>query len=728
MQSPTVERPGCVSGVGSVALDSLRTGARSAGSYAVAAETVSTALTQALVDNDVAMIRALEPSAVEREAALFSSHPGLTPLLWACGHCSAAVVKALLDVQCDATAVSPAGHSALMLAVCSPHREAEHVVTELLGHPTVNALAADPRQINAFQYACEHGQSVRIVDLLLQHATSQSPRHCAQMTEAVSADGATALMASVVNKHDREADILKLLLYNGLGVQIGARDKHGATAFHRACGHAASPTHVAELVRAGADPNAIDTNGATGLMYAARNRNVDVLWHLLGNSNVEPSASDRLMQILDATDDKGWTALHFACDSGCTVAVDLLVTACCNVTATTHIGQTALMLAAACPDGTEACRSLLEWNSEGLELRDAEGRTARDLAAAAGHTAATRLLDEKEAEALREGVLASNGSSPPPRNAYESGMRADLMVQTRATGLTLTDVLQPEPQLQPMSTPRPRPQPVARQSEPGQQSVEEGMDEDSELRKAIELSAMEEQLHMQRQQLEQVQLEQAIAESQIAHAKLEAAREAAKQQRQQREAVQREAAQVNAERREAAARRDNAATVRRIAEQHEADEKQRQQMQAQEKQRQAEQMRSRLDSAFAKFQQRRQAREGSSPKGDAEVDQKQQNASEKLEAALAKMRKKREAKQIATGKQVNVTREALEKEARRLFNRVDEDRSGHLDADEVKELARLLKLHLSEEEAQIAMEKMDADGNGTVDFDEFFGWYVDSIE
>jgi ankyrin repeat protein len=577
----------------------------------------------------------------------------------------------------------------------------------------------------------------------MQKATSQSPHDCAEMTDAVGADGSTALMASVSNQNDREADILKLLLQHGLGTQIGARDVGGGTAFHRACGHAPSPKHFSELIRAGADPNAIDAKGTTSLMFAAQNRNSDVLWDLLQLASAGPAAPGRLlMQAVDATDDSGWTALHFACRFGRSTAVDLLVTACCNVTATTRTGKTALMLAAACPEGAEACRSLLEWSSEGLELRDSEGHTARDLAAAVGHTAARRLLEDKEAEVLRErataaGAVASHGSSPPAYN--ESGLRSDLMGQARgARGTSLASPIevQPEPQLPPISTPRPRPRPPAIQPEHGQQAaltgqqLEQDSDEDSELCKAIELSAIEEQLYLQRQQLEQVQFEQALAESQIAHDKAEAARLAelrlAEQQRQQHETEQREAAQAETERQEAAARRDNAATVRRIAEEHAADEKERQRIEAEEKQRQAEQMRSRLDNAFAKFQQRREAREASSPKGPAD-EQNQQNASDKLEAALAKMRKRREAKQLATGKQVNVTREALEKEARRLFNNVDTDRSGHLDADEVKELARKLKLNLSEEEAKAAMEKMDADGNGTVDFDEFFGWYVNSI-
>ena len=34
---------------------------------------------------------------------------------------------------------------------------------------------------------------------------------------------------------------------------------------------------------------------------------------------------------------------------------------------------------------------------------------------------------------------------------------------------------------------------------------------------------------------------------------------------------------------------------------------------------------------------------------------------------------------------------------------------------------------MSDEDAQEAMEKMDADHSGEVDFEEFFGWYLESI-
>ena len=672
--------------------------------YAVSAQTAQSALGQALIDDDAAMIQALELSDTEREAAPFSfQHPGITPLLWACGHSSDAVVKALLDAQCDVAAVSPKGLTALMLAVCSLNRSAEQTVVRLLERPAVGLLAKDSRQLTAFHYGCQHAKSVGVVNLLLRAATAQSPRDYDEMTGAGATNGRTALMLSALNQNDREADILKLLLCTGLGTQVGARDTDGRTAFHCACSHAPSSAHVSVLLRAGADPNDIDACGTTGLMFAAQNVNGDVLWDLL-------QWSPQQVQTIDTTNDSGWTALHFACHLGHVAAIEALVTACCNVAATTSAGKTGLMLAAECMQGTEACRVLLGWSSDELELRDASGRTARSLAAAAGHVETALLLSEKEAELLRErtrgasdgfgptGALGSHRSFPPAMNAYESAARPDRM-QATALGEP-----QPEPQLQPGSS----------SMENDQQSKEE---DSEELRSAFQLSAIQEQLAKQQQELERVQLAQAIAESNTA----EAARQLAAQRRQ---SEQLEAARVDAERRDAASRRDNAAEVRRIAERHAADEEQRQQVEAQEKQRQAEQMRLRLDVAFANFQQRRQdrqAREATAGKSDPQLEQKQQSAADyKLEMALAKMRKRREEKQLATGKKVNVTRQFLEKEARRLFNTVDNDRSGHLDAAEVKELARKLKLDLSDEDAKVAMEKMDADCNGTVDFDEFF--------
>ena len=279
--------------------------------YAVSAQTAQSALGQALIDDDAAMIQALELSDTEREAAPFSfQHPGITPLLWACGHSSDAVVKALLDAQCDVAAVSPKGLTALMLAVCSLNRSAEQTVVRLLERPAVGLLAKDSRQLTAFHYGCQYAKSVGVVNLLLRAATAQSPRDYDEMTGAGATNGRTALMLSALNQNDREADILKLLLRTGPGTQVGARDTDGRTAFHCACSHAPSSAHVSVLLRAGADPNDIDARGTTGLMFAAQNVNGDVLWDLL-------QWSPQQVQTIDTRNDSGWTALHFAFGACC---------------------------------------------------------------------------------------------------------------------------------------------------------------------------------------------------------------------------------------------------------------------------------------------------------------------------------------------------------------------------------------------------------------------------
>jgi hypothetical protein len=278
-------------------------------------------------------------------------------------------------------------------------------------------------------------------------------------------------------------------------------------------------------------------------------------------------------------------------------------------------------------------------------------------------------------------------------------------------------------------------------SAPQQQEEEEEEEMSEELRATLELSRVQEQLDRQQRDLEEVQLAQAIAESKAEDAARElAAQKQAAEKREEEMAVEREAAEKReaerseAERRAAAERRDNAAEVRRVAEQHAAEQKKLEVTVSAEKDRQVAEVRSRLDNAFANLQKRRQEREAKDTAGagggnssDPKSPKQQQGAAEKLEAALAAMRARREAKQKATGKKVVLSREALQKEARRLFQTVDKDRSGLLDAGEVKQLAKKLKLELSEEDAQIAMEKMDADGSGEVDFDEFFGWYVESI-
>eukprot|EP01052_Picozoa_sp_SAG31_P030180 SAG31_NODE_3075_length_4712_cov_2.262302_3_plen_761_part_00 len=65
-----------------------------------------------------------------------------------------------------------------------------------------------------------------------------------------------------------------------------------------------------------------------------------------------------------------------------------------------------------------------------------------------------------------------------------------------------------------------------------------------------------------------------------------------------------------------------------------------------------------------------------------------------------------------------------EKLLRDLFNDMDADGSGSVDASEVAALAEQLGSPLDEAELAAAMQEMDADGSGEVDFDEFCGWWA----
>lgn len=63
---------------------------------------------------------------------------------------------------------------------------------------------------------------------------------------------------------------------------------------------------------------------------------------------------------------------------------------------------------------------------------------------------------------------------------------------------------------------------------------------------------------------------------------------------------------------------------------------------------------------------------------------------------------------------------------RALFDRIDVDASGTLDREEIAMLATKMGRGLKANELDAAMSAMDKDGNGTIDFDEFYTWYQSS--
>ena len=64
---------------------------------------------------------------------------------------------------------------------------------------------------------------------------------------------------------------------------------------------------------------------------------------------------------------------------------------------------------------------------------------------------------------------------------------------------------------------------------------------------------------------------------------------------------------------------------------------------------------------------------------------------------------------------------------KRLFDGIDVDGNGSLDSEEMKQLFKDLGLELTQDQVATVMSRIDADGSGEIDFDEFFAWYVTSI-
>ena len=65
---------------------------------------------------------------------------------------------------------------------------------------------------------------------------------------------------------------------------------------------------------------------------------------------------------------------------------------------------------------------------------------------------------------------------------------------------------------------------------------------------------------------------------------------------------------------------------------------------------------------------------------------------------------------------------------RSMFDSVDVDGSGNLDIEEVATLAVSLGNKLDENQLKAAMEIMDQDGSGEVDFSEFFHWWCTRLD
>jgi hypothetical protein len=150
------------------------------------------------------------------------------------------------------------------------------------------------------------------------------------------------------------------------------------------------------MIADGAPVDEVDSHGYTALILAAYDGQRQTVEFLMARG-ANPCASDL----------RGDTALMGVAFKGETEIADLLVGRC-DVNATNKVGQTAAMMASLF--GREDVVRLLVQHGARLDIKDASGRTAADLAREQGNSAMEALIG-------RLSGPAQPGASPPVLDA-----------------------------------------------------------------------------------------------------------------------------------------------------------------------------------------------------------------------------------------------------------------------------------------------------------------------
>jgi tetratricopeptide (TPR) repeat protein len=196
------------------------------------------------------------------------------------------------------------------------------------------------------------------------------------------------LLHAVAKYGDEEALIILL----EKGANVNAVDAKGNTGLHLAAkGVAKNRKKIVEILLGhGADPSIQRKNGLTALMTAIRKHNSDVIGVLL-----------QKRMDLDVRDGMEWSALHYAASAGDEVTTSILLRNGANVDLTGGHGRTALHCASL--GGNEMIVRILLENKADVKHKDGNGQTAADLAKKRSYNNIVALLRTRTVRSLLSG-------------------------------------------------------------------------------------------------------------------------------------------------------------------------------------------------------------------------------------------------------------------------------------------------------------------------------------